>query len=107
MKNEELEKKYKELRIQAKNQVIILISSLILVFLWFSFFSWITNRRTFSGEAFYHAARALGMEISYVVPLIFLFASVFTIFYIILLKKFSLKIKKKSIEKSENNNHLI
>ena len=50
MKDEELKAEFKKLRIQAKNQVIILISSLVFVFLWFTFFSWISNTRTFSSH---------------------------------------------------------
>jgi hypothetical protein len=93
MKDEELKDQFKKLRIQAKNQVIILISSLILVFLWITFFSWILNTQTFSREASYHAAKALGMEISYIVPIMFFFAIIFMLFYFLILKKCAPKIK--------------
>jgi len=96
MKDEELKAEFKKLRIQAKNQVIILISSLVFVFLWFTFFSWISNTRTFSSDATYQAAEAIGMEISYLVPIIFFFAIIFTIFYFLILKKFTPKIMENS-----------
>ncbi|MFX0141738.1 MAG: hypothetical protein ACFFDN_49325, partial [Candidatus Hodarchaeota archaeon] len=91
---EELDKEFKKLRIHARNQVIILIFSLILVFLWFTFFSWILNTQTFSREASYYAAQAVGLEINFIVPITFFFAFIFTVFYILILRKLAPKIKE-------------
>jgi len=102
MKDEELKEELKKLRIQAKYQVIIMVSSLILVFLWFSYFSWISNQRTFSREAFYQLGKAAGMEVNYIIPITFFLASIFTVLYIIILKKFAPTIKENSLKKIEN-----
>lgn len=102
MKDEELKEELKKLRIQAKYQVIIMVSSLILVFLWFSYFSWILNQRTFSREAFHALGKAIGMEVNLIIPMTFFLASIFTILYIILLKKFAPTIKEGSLERIEN-----
>lgn len=98
MKDEELRDELRKLRIQAKSQVIILFLSLVLIFLWFTFFSWTLNTQTFSGEATFHAAKALGMDFRSIVPLTFFVAIIFTVFYIIILKKYSPRIKYKSPE---------
>ncbi|MFX0059032.1 MAG: hypothetical protein ACFE85_07105 [Candidatus Hodarchaeota archaeon] len=96
MKDEDLKDELRKLRIQAKNQVIILLLSLILVFLWFTFFSWTLNTPTFSSEATYHAAEALGIDINSLIPITLFIALVFTFFYIIILKKHSPRFKDKS-----------
>lgn len=102
MKDEKLKEELRKLRIQAKYQVIILISSLFLVFLWFTYLSWILDQETFSRETFRHLGKAVGMEVSYIVPMTFFLAFFFTILYIILLKKFTPIIKDSILEKIEN-----
>jgi len=98
MKDEELREELRKLRIQARNQIIILLFSLILIFLWFTFFSWTSKTRTFSSEAAYHAAEALGLDMNSIIPLTFFIAIIFTIFYIIILKRYSPSLKYKSPE---------
>ncbi|MFX0029846.1 MAG: hypothetical protein ACFE8B_11590 [Candidatus Hermodarchaeota archaeon] len=86
MKNENLEEELKRFRTQARSRVIVLISSLILIFLWFTDFSWITQHATFSSMALAAAGRSLGMRISHVISVTFIITILFTIFYILLLK---------------------
>jgi hypothetical protein len=76
----------KQLRIQARSRVIVLIASLILIFLWFTNFSWVVDHETFSTGAMAAVARALGMRTYYVIPVTFIVTVLFTIFYIILIK---------------------
>ncbi|MFW9938170.1 MAG: hypothetical protein ACFFA8_07165 [Promethearchaeota archaeon] len=96
MKDEDLKEELRKLRIQAKNQVLILLMSLVLIFLWFTFFSWILDTQTFSSEASYYAAKALGMNINFLIPITFFIAMIFTLFYIIILKKYAPNFKKRS-----------
>ena len=89
MENKELQEKLKEIRVQAKTQVILLISSLFLIFLWFTYFSWSLNQKTFSAEATESVADAVKVSSSNMVPITFIIAILFTIFYLILMKMFT------------------
>jgi len=86
LNDENIREDLKQLRIQARSRVIMLISSLILIFLWFTNFSWDTDQATFSSRAMAAFARGLGMETYYIIPVTFIITVLFTIFYIILLK---------------------
>ena len=86
MKDENLEEELKRFRTQARSRVIVLISSLILIFLWFTDFSWITQQATFSSMALAAAGRSIGMETYQVISVTFIITILFTIFYILLLK---------------------
>ncbi|MFX1281906.1 MAG: hypothetical protein ACFFA3_21335, partial [Promethearchaeota archaeon] len=72
MKNENLKDDLKKFRTQARSRVIVLISSLILIFLWFTDFSWITQNRTFSSMALAAAGSTLGMETYHVISVTFI-----------------------------------
>ncbi len=86
MKDEKIREDLKQLRIQARSRVIVLISSLILIFLWFTNISWVVDIATFSSMATQAVARTLGMKTYYIIPVTFIITVLFTIFYIILLK---------------------
>ncbi|NVM46162.1 MAG: hypothetical protein HWN79_14695 [Candidatus Lokiarchaeota archaeon] len=86
MNDEKIREDLKRLRIQARSRVIMLISSLILIFLWFTNLSWITDQETFSSGAMAAFAHALGMKTYYIIPATFIITVLFTIFYLILLK---------------------
>ncbi|MHA1931293.1 MAG: hypothetical protein ACW96X_02070 [Promethearchaeota archaeon] len=87
MKDEKIREDLKQLRTQARSRVIVLISSLILIFLWFTNISWVVDSETFSRGAMAALARGLGMSTTYyIIPVTFIITVLFTIFYIILLK---------------------
>lgn len=86
MKDEKIREDLKRLRTQARSRVIVLISSLILIFLWFTNISWVVDIATFSSMAMAAAGRAFGIETYYIIPVTFIITVLFTIFYIILLK---------------------
>ena len=86
MKEESIREDLKQLRIQARSRVIVLIASLILIFLWLTNFSWVVDQETFSTGAMAAFARALGMRTYYIIPVTFIVTVLFTIFYIILIK---------------------
>ena len=86
MNEEEIREELKQLRTQARSRVIVLISSLILIFLWFTNISWVVDIATFSSMAMSSVASTLGMKTYYIIPVTFIITVLFTIFYIILLK---------------------
>ncbi|MFX1488300.1 MAG: hypothetical protein ACFFBI_04075 [Promethearchaeota archaeon] len=86
MKDEYLDKDLKRFRTQSRSRVIVLIASLILIFLWFTDFSWITQQVTFSSAALAAAGHALGMSTHLVISVTFIITILYTIFYILLLK---------------------
>jgi hypothetical protein len=86
LKDEKIREDLKQLRAQARSRVIVLISSLILIFLWFTNISWVVDIATFSSMAMAAVARAFGMKTYYIIPVTFIITVLFTIFYIILLK---------------------
>lgn len=84
--NPEIEEELKKIRRQGKAQVIIMVSSLVLVFLWFSCLAWLFEQETFSQEAFeYFGQGALGS--SGLIILIFGITVIFTFIYVYILKK--------------------
>ncbi len=111
MENDESQKQLKEIRIQSRNQVILLIFSLILVFLWFTNFSWTLHQKTFSIDATETAgnesAKAMGedseMGVAAVIPITLVIAIIFTIIYIILLIAFTPCFTKNNRNRLEDN----
>jgi hypothetical protein len=86
MDNENLEEKFQKLRIQARVKVYVLVSSLILFFLWFANFSWGTEQKTFSAMAMAAAVGFFGVSEQLVVPVTLIITLIYTVFYIILIK---------------------
>ncbi|MHA2007098.1 MAG: hypothetical protein ACXABO_08255 [Promethearchaeota archaeon] len=87
MRDEIIREELKQLRSQARSQVIVLISSLILIFLWFTNISWATKQATFSSKATQAAGEALGMGTSHTISITIVLSVIITIFYVILLKR--------------------
>lgn len=86
MRNDsDIEEKLKKIRKQGRSQIIIMISSLLLVFLWFSAFSWVLDQPTFGQEVFHYMMS--GFSPTYAIILIFIISMLFTIFYIYLIKR--------------------
>ena len=67
-------------------KIIVLISTLILIFLWFSDIAWIVRIDTFSSLAMEYLGEVLGFRTSYFISITFIITILYTIFYIILLK---------------------
>ncbi|MFW9773314.1 MAG: hypothetical protein ACFFEO_14250 [Candidatus Thorarchaeota archaeon] len=86
MNDEDLREELKRLRTQGRSRVIVLVASLILIFLWFTNFSWVTGNATFSSAAMAALARYLGMRSFYIIPVTFIITVLYTIFYILLMK---------------------
>ncbi|MHA2391177.1 MAG: hypothetical protein ACXAEX_04340, partial [Promethearchaeota archaeon] len=86
MNDEIIREDLKKLRTQGRSRVIVLIASLILIFLWFTNFSWATDHMTFSSAALAALARYLGMRTYYIIPVTFIITVLYTIFYILLMK---------------------
>ena len=95
-------KELKKIRTQAKAQVIIMVSSLILIFSWFSMFSWLFKQDTFSYQAFYEVGRfaaPLASDFNLVIPIIFLSTIAVTLIYIFILITFAPKLKHQKTNK--------
>ena len=73
-------------RKEVRFKVIVLISTLILVFLWFSDIAWIVRIDTFSSLAMEYLGEFLGFRTSHFISITFIITILYTIFYIILLK---------------------
>lgn len=87
MNEEFIENELKKIRKEGRSQVIVMISSLILVFLWFSYFSWQLDQETFSQGAIQYMGESSSLSIPLVMNFILIFSIFFTIFYIWLLKR--------------------
>ena len=83
----EIEQEIRRIRKQGRAQVIILVSTLLLVFLWFTSFSWIFDQQTFGQEAMYSVMGEF-FSVQFLIILTFMIASFFTIVYIYILRKF-------------------
>ena len=79
---------FKDLRRQARNQVLVMMSSLILVFLWFTLFSLNFRQETFSADATETATEAAQVPAWSYLPMMFLVSVVFTLCYVLTLRHF-------------------
>ena len=86
MEDDNLEQKFKELRIQARIKVCVLTSSLILFFLWFANFSWATKESTFSALAMAAFSRAFGISEYLAIPVTVIITLIYTAYYLILMR---------------------
>lgn len=86
--NTEIEREIHKIRTQGRAQIIILVSSLVLVFLWFTTLSWVFDQPTFGQEAFEYMAGE-DFSVSFLVIISFNIALLFTIAYIYILRKFT------------------
>jgi hypothetical protein len=88
MKNKSplLEEEVKRIRIQGRAQIIIMISSLIFIFLWFTLFSSLFNQSTFSQETFEYFGELAGFSSSFLIIFIAMITAGFTVVYIYLIR---------------------
>jgi len=87
MKNESvLEEEVRRIRTQGKAQIIIMISSLVLVFLWFTILSWLLKQRTFSQETIEYVGQHAGFNSSFLIIFTVIITAFFTVVYIYLIR---------------------
>ena len=86
--NPEIQEELKRIRKQGKAQIIIMVSSLVLVFLWFTCLSWLFGVDTFGQEAFEYFGMLGSFSLSFIIILAFAITVYFTLFYIYILKRF-------------------
>ncbi len=87
------------MRTQGKVEVTILVSSLVLIFLWMSFLSLSLNQPTFSGELYEVTGHAASMSVPAMLNFSFVFAIMFTCFFCLLLRIATAKLLRQRPEK--------
>ncbi len=92
--DKQVEKELRQLRTQGKVEVIILVSSLVLIFLWMSFLSISFELPTFSGDVYRAASNTMGMPAAMTLNFSLLFAILFTCFFCLLLWVATVKLKR-------------
>ena len=86
--NSKIEEKLERIRKQGKAQIIILVASLGLVFLWFTFLSWVFGDNTFGQEAFVWFYSFGSFDLSFMIMMTFIITMLFTYTYFLILKRY-------------------